>query len=311
VKINGIARRLSSNSTATLRIVGVVGTVIERGYAGSDAGDLWALPETVTIPMAGEILVTATCTTAGAISAAAGTIDTVKEGPPGWQEVSNPEPAVPGAPVETDAQLRLRQTFSAALPELSAYEALQASVAASPGVSRYVIYQNNAPGMDENGIPGFSVAAVVEGGFDPLVAQAINLKKSCGVRTYGTTAVALGPDEFGLYHTIHFSRPASVPLTFSLKVKALSGFTTDNAARIRQTLSDWAGTQPIGAYIELATVYSIARMLDSDIAGTFRIVPDSLKIGRDGNAPMEQDLPLAYNEAPICQPAFVTITVAP
>ena len=122
VKINGLRRQSSSNSTAVITIVGVSGTTIVGGFLADASRNTWALPPNVVIPYTGEIAVTAVCTISGAIQAPAGTIGDPSGGgaittpTPGWQTATNPEPAIPGAPVETDAQLRLRQAASTSLP---------------------------------------------------------------------------------------------------------------------------------------------------------------------------------------------------
>ncbi|MGC8170052.1 baseplate J/gp47 family protein, partial [Salmonella enterica] len=74
--------------------------------------NIWNLPASVTIPPSGLITVTATCAAIGAVSAPAGTITTINTPTRGWQSVTNPADAVPGAEVESDAALRSRQKIS-------------------------------------------------------------------------------------------------------------------------------------------------------------------------------------------------------
>jgi uncharacterized phage protein gp47/JayE len=119
VKINGLARALPSASSCDLTIVGVANTPITNGQAQDTSGHIWALPALVTIPTGGSITVTATCQTAGAITAAIGTITKIKTPVYGWQTVNNAGAAVAGNPVETDAALRSRQSLSVAAPSLA------------------------------------------------------------------------------------------------------------------------------------------------------------------------------------------------
>src|SRR5438270_9403277 len=58
VKINGIRRIPSTNSTATVTITGTVGTVINNGIVQDANGNLWNLPASVLIPVSGTINVT-------------------------------------------------------------------------------------------------------------------------------------------------------------------------------------------------------------------------------------------------------------
>ena len=69
VKTNGISRHEASHSSVDLTIIGQAGTVITNGYALDSAGNRWNLPETVSIPLSGEVVATATADSEGAISA--------------------------------------------------------------------------------------------------------------------------------------------------------------------------------------------------------------------------------------------------
>ena len=126
VKINGLRRKLPSRSQAEVRIGGVVGTVIRNGIV-SDGTTRWTFPE-VVIPPAGAVTVTATAEADGAIQAAAGTITQISTPVRGWQTATNPLAAIEGRPVESDAELRIRQTRSVAKPSQSLWESMYAAL---------------------------------------------------------------------------------------------------------------------------------------------------------------------------------------
>ena len=157
VKINGIKRRVASFSTVDLLITGQSGTTITNGVATDDAGNRWALPASVTIPPDGDIAVTATSKAIGAIAAAANTITSIGTPTRGWQAVTNPAAATPGAPVENDAQLRIRQSVSTAIPSLTVFEGTLGAVASIVGVSRYRGYENDQDTTNADGIPGHTI----------------------------------------------------------------------------------------------------------------------------------------------------------
>src|SRR6185312_9684965 len=97
----------------------------------------------VTIPNAGTINVSATCTTIGAISASANTISSIATPILGWQTVNNASAATAGNAVETDAQLRLRHEASVSLPSTSIFAGIAAAIAQVTGVTRVTPYENN------------------------------------------------------------------------------------------------------------------------------------------------------------------------
>ena len=177
VKVNGIARYVATQSTADVQIVGQAGTVISGGIVEDDNGYRWNLPDSVVIPINGEITVTATCQEQGSIAAAPNTITQIITPTLGWQSVTNPDAATEGNPVETDAQLRKRQSQSVALPSHSVTEGIIAGIEALTGVVGINWDDNDTDETDSNGVPAHSIAVVVDGGDAQEIAQTILLKK--------------------------------------------------------------------------------------------------------------------------------------
>ena len=133
VTINGLRRKPSGRSTVDLRLVGQAGTVIRGGMAGDAAGKRWLLPDEVAIPQSGEITVTATAEDErGHPGRRRGHRQDRSRPARGWQSVGNPAAALPGAAVETDAELRRRQAISTALPSLTVFEGTLGAVAVHP-----------------------------------------------------------------------------------------------------------------------------------------------------------------------------------
>ena len=206
VKINGIKRRAATFSTADLLIIGTAGTVINNGQAEDTLSQKWNLPASVTIPPGGSITVTATATEIGSVTAGPNTINKIATPTLGWQSVDNATAATVGDPVETDAELRRRQTFSTALPSLTVLDGTIGAVASVPGVTRFRGYENDSDVADANGIPAHSIAIVAEGGDQQAIGDAIAVKKTPGTGTYGTTTVTTY-DQYGLPNLIDFFRP--------------------------------------------------------------------------------------------------------
>ena len=305
VKLNGIARLVPSYSAADLVVVGQSGTLISAGLAQDLNGNVWALPANILIPASGQVSVTATCTTLGAISAPANSITSIYTPTAGWQSVSNPAAAIPGQPVESDALLRIRQAASTMLPSTTVLDGILGAIAALPGVSRYAAYENDGFVTDGNGLPPHSISLVVDGGDQQAIANTIGLKKSPGTTTYGTTTETF-VDQFGIGHAINFYRPTEPPITWNIGVKALKGFTTTIQAQIAQAMSDWTNALGIGQSILLPRAWVPANLTGS-VSSTFELT--SLQVARDGAPTSASDVTIAFNEAPFCTPDYVTITV--
>lgn len=305
VKVNSIRRQVATNSTAVLQIIGQVGTEIFRGIASDVVGQLWDLPTQVIIPPEGEIFVTATCETSGAIQAAANTINQPYTQVIGWQGVTNPAPAHPGDPVETDGQLRERQRVSTSIAAYTTASALLSRVSNVPDVRRAQLYVNDTDSTNDLGIPSHSFVMVVQGGDQTAVAQAIEQGKNVGAGTAGDTTVTVN-DPQGIPIDIHFTVLKEVPVTVNVHIKPLSGFNVSSGAAISASLVSFVNSLGIGEDVFYNWMVSSASLCDVSDKTTF--VVTSLTQARDSDALSTNDIAIAYDEAATLDPANVTVT---
>lgn len=245
VKTNGLARHVATHSTVDLKLVGQAGTVITSGYAVDALSNKWLLPDTVSIPLAGTVTVTATAEQAGEISAPAGAISKIGTPTRGWQTVTNPLPAVPGAAVETDAQLRKRQSVSTMQPGAALWDSLTGAIEQLDGVQSAAGRHNDTGEADSYGIPAHSIAVVVEGGDAEDIAEAIYKKKSQGVATFGAVERQI-TDSLGNIYTIKFSRPTPVKVTAAITVRASETWLSTEQDDIKSRLIGYIDTLAIG-----------------------------------------------------------------
>jgi uncharacterized phage protein gp47/JayE len=308
VKINGIARAASSFSTCDVVIVGQAGTIITDGVIqDAQLQNRWSLPATVVIPLSGQITVTATCETIGAVAATADTLTKIATPTRGWQTVNNPAAATPGQPVEADAQLRQRQTVSVALPSRTVLEGTIGAVAAVEGVVRYRAYENDTSITDSNGIPSHSISLVVDGGDALQIAEAIAAKKTPGTGTYGTTTEIV-TDIYGIAHPISFFRPTDVSITAAVTIKALTGYTTTVGDAIKQALADYVNGVAIGGGESGSVEWGDAITATNSVGAGLTFKLSSLTLSGPGG-PGSPDVPLAFNAAASMSAADVTLTV--
>jgi len=305
VKINGLSRHVASNSTVDLLLGGTAGTVITNGYATDGSGNRWVLPTEVTIPVEGQITVTAAASEVGAVSAPAGSITGIGTPTRGWQTVTNVLAAVEGDPIETDAALRQRQAVSTEIPSQTIFEGLIGAVAAVEGVTRYGGVDNDTDGTDDNGIPGHSFSIVAEGGDAQQIASVIFAKKGPGAGTYGTTSEVV-TDSYGVPHTVRFMRLENVPFKVAITLKALSGYTSNIGEKIKTSVAKYLSEQKSGASVYPGDLYSPATLPGAD-GQTYKIT--NLLIARDAGSPGSANITTAYYEAPACDVADISISV--
>lgn len=311
VKINGLERLVPSNSTVDLVIVGQAYTTITNGIAIDALNQQWALPASVTIPPAGTITVTATAVLPGALNAVANTVTMIFTPTQGWQTVNNPLAATPGSPVESDAALRARQIISTGLPALTELESTVAAIAQVPGVTAIQPYENYTNSTNADGLPPHSISMVVEGGTDDAVAAAIQLKKTPGTDTYGSTSVATY-DSNGVPITINFYRPTPAVIAVQVTLTPLLPWISSNQTIIANALATFINTEiPIGGLaldqnmppdmgISFTQLFGVAYVPGTSAAGSFII--ESIEISKNGGGLAAADIDLLFNEEAVCDP---------
>lgn len=274
VKINGLRRQVASRSTAQVTVGGQFGTVINNGRVSTDLAQqtLWALPETVTIPEAGEIVVTATCTEDGAVPAPAATLVRIATPTRGWQTVTNVEAAALGDPVESDATLRRRQSQSTALPAQSVVGGLYGALAQVPGVQKLQVYENDTDATDGDGIPSHSISAVVLGGDAQTIAATIADQKTPGTGTYGDIT-ELVVDSRGVPISISFFNLSQVNLVVEVDIDPLTGYSSATGTLIRQAILDFITNEmEIGEDSYLSRLSAAASLGGTGPGATFVVV---------------------------------------
>lgn len=308
VKLNGLSRHTQNYSSVVLTIVGTAGTEIANGLVGDNQnlGTQWLLPNPTIIPSGGTVNVTALSSTPGPVAAAPNTLTNILNPQNGWQTVNNATSASPGVAAETDAALRQRQAQSQSLPAMSQIEALQAAIAELPGVNRVLVYENKTSVQDANGIPGNSIAVVVDGGNSVDIATTIALKKAPGTGTYGSISTSV-TDQRGVTSTINFFPLTYVPLNFSISINPLQGYTSAVGSEIVNSVVSFINSLGIGINSYLARLYTPVNLGSTGDGETF--VVTQLQQGTAGNSLAAQDVAIAFNQATSTTVASVALVV--
>ncbi|MCL6442079.1 MAG: baseplate J/gp47 family protein [Alicyclobacillus sp.] len=306
VSINGIVRMGAVYSTCPVVVTGTPGTPITGGIAGDVNGNYWSLPSPTIIGSNGTAIVTATCQTAGAIIANPGDINTIVTPTQGWTSVTNTVAAAVGSPAETDSQLRARQAQSTAQPSQSMLVGLQAALANVPGVTRFVVYENDTNSADANGIPAHSICCVVEGGAPQDIGNAIWAHKGPGCGTYGTTTVNV-TDSYGVVTPINYDVLGYVDTDVAITVKQLNGYTSDTTTAIQNAVASYLNTIAPGTDIYISSLWGAVLSANPNPANpAFSIV--SLQACVHGGTPGTSDIPVAFNQAARGNTAYITVT---
>lgn len=193
--LSGISRHMAAFSAVPITLGGTPGTVVLAGSLIASASDPELPPFQVdpgggdlTIGGGGTITGQAICTVAGPINLASGDLTKIQTVISGWDTSTNPADAAPGALVEPDPVARARRSESVAMPSQSMLDGLRTALRNLTGVTDAEVYENPTGASDLTGrsIPAHSIHAIVDGGTDADIANAIWVKASMGVTKVGS-----------------------------------------------------------------------------------------------------------------------------
>jgi len=306
VKINGITRLEATLSTVDLKIIGTSGTVITNGKVEDVAGDKWLLPVTVTIPLSGEITVTAVSEFEGAYAVGANAITKISTPTLGWQTVTNLTASVSGRDYETDAELRIRQKKSTAQPSQTVYSGIIGGILNIDGVDKAELYENDTDLTDEDGIPPHTISAVVHGGDSQTIGEAIALRKTIGCGTFGTTSVVVS-DSIGIPKTINFNRPTTATIKVNIAIKTLFGWSQSYASDIQNAIIAHIDALSIGEDIIFVKLYVPANLAGTLAFESFDIA--SMTIAKNTGAFGSANIPILFNEIASITATDINVTL--
>lgn len=304
VLINGLKRHIASKSSVDLVLVGQADTVIDGGVAQDILNQKWDIPLT-TIPIGGSITVPCFAQEVGAIIAEPNTITKIFTPTLGWQTVNNPSAAIPGAPIETDAELRVRQSNSTADPSLTVFDGTIGGVSNLTGVTKVRGYENDTGTTDGNGLPPHSICVIAAGGDDVAIANEIALHKTPGAATFGTSSETVY-DAHGMPLLIKFSRPTIVTIKAQIVVTSGQGWSNDFVPLIQAAVAAAINKPNIGEPVIYNKLFAPAYLGGTPQAGTYEV--DTLEIAKDAGPLGTTNIILDFDEEAVCS-ATLDITV--
>lgn len=307
--LNGLRRLMSTYSTATVTASGLEGTVIPAGSLIQDAdGRQWATNAEATIGSGGTVSIGVTCTQPGAFSAIAGSITRIMSPTAGWTSVTNASDAVTGRNTETDAEAHERRNASVSNGALSMIETVKGTLLMLSGVTKVRVYENKTGSTDANSIPANSLCAVVQGGDNTAIAQAIFRKKGPGCGTYGGTSVTV-KDVYDQDNTISFSRPTDKAIAVDITIKRLGGFSDGMVDQIKANVKAYIESLGIGEDLNVGLLWACVLSVNTDMSNPV-CTPVSVEAGISGGTMKTDAVTIAYNENMTCATADISVTDA-
>ena len=232
-EINGITRITNLPTSVAITFSGTAGTVVPTGYIVKTVDGLeFATVAVAVIPA----IVTAKCTTQGAIKILANEVHVLTTAIAGLTGATNLEPGITGITREEDPAFRARRENSTISRGTSSIDAIYEGVKSLN--LPYIAIIENTTSATVDGVPANSFLVVVEGGTPAEVSQVIYDNKPQGITSYGSIVTVIN-DSKGYPHNIGISRPTPIDISVTTSITNLPGASVDSATLVKAAIVDY------------------------------------------------------------------------
>jgi uncharacterized phage protein gp47/JayE len=232
-EINGITRITNLPTSVAITFSGTAGTVVPAGYIVKTVDGLeFATVAVAVIPA----IVTAKCTTQGAIRILANEVHVLTTAIAGLTGATNLEPGITGIVREEDPAFRARRENSTISRGTSSIDAIYEGVKSLN--LPYIAIVENTTSATVDGVPANSFLVVVEGGTPAEVSQVIYDNKPQGITSYGSIVTVVN-DSKGYPHNIGISRPTPIYISVTTSITNLPGASVDSATLVKAAIVDY------------------------------------------------------------------------
>ena len=232
-EINGITRITNLPTSVAITFSGTAGTVVPAGYIVKTVDGLeFATVAVAVIPA----IVTAKCTTQGAIKILANEVHVLTTAIAGLTNATNLEPGITGIVREEDPAFRARRENSTISRGTSSIDAIYEGVKSLN--LPYIAIIENTTSATVDGVPANSFLVVVEGGTPAEVSQVIYDNKPQGITSYGSIVTVIN-DSKGYPHNIGISRPTPIDISVTTSITNLPGASVDSATLVKAAIVDY------------------------------------------------------------------------
>ena len=260
VSINGLVRKAATESTAAVTLAGLVGVVVPLGsiIKTSDTEQEFTLDSDVTLTGGPADAGTVTSVLSGEISALTGTLTVISTPIAGWTSVTNAADATLGRDEETDEELRIRRSKSTAISSQSIVDGIFSTLSALDDVAGVSVLENTTAVdiASPVSILAHGIHAIVDGGDDDEIAEAIFNTRSAGSQMTGSVTVVV-VDIQGQNNDIKFSRPTEMDILIQVDVTSDDEFPSNGDQLIKDALVAYgAANLNIGDDVTLSRLYT-------------------------------------------------------
>lgn len=304
--LTGTFRALATKGTVTLTVGLDATTTLSAGAIAQVTGDptnRWVTLVDVTSVGAGDFSVAAEAEIAGNVPASTGTIEVIVTPSAGWNTVTNALAATAGTDIDTDAELRARREDELTLAGSATANAIRADLRVT-GVTSVVVFFNNTLVTDVDGVPGKAVEALVEGGADQDIADALFDTIAVGIEPFGSVTNTV-IDSNGNSQTVDFSRPTLIVVVTEIDIVTGVGFPVGGDALVATAIADFENALAVGKDVNRFEVAAAALT----ITGVINVT--DVRLAESPGGPISFDLVLTSREKATAIIANITVSSTP
>lgn len=207
--LTGTTRNPATFSTVTATVNMDVSTAVTAGeiIASVDGNPdaLFANDAAFTAPSTGNHSLAFTALSTGPVQAPSGTLTVLEVTITGVNTITNALDADPGEDLESDASLRIRRREELTAQGTGTQSAIRGDVLRVDDVEFCEVLTNRTQYV-QNSLPPHSFEAIVYGGLDDDIAQAIWDTMPSGIEVFGSSS-GTATDDGGNSQTVNFTRP--------------------------------------------------------------------------------------------------------
>lgn len=180
----------------------------------------------------------------------------------GWSSVVNSSDATLGREIATDGELRIQREADLAALGGGTADAIRSALLQLDGVVAVTVFVNNTDTTDGDGVPPHAIEALVQGGTDQDIWNALAANVAAGIATYGDED-GIVEDSEGTEHTLYFSRPEEILIYIDIFVtKDPDVYPADGNDQIEEAVVDWGTARSIGDNVVASAISARAFQID-------------------------------------------------
>ena len=305
------AQRVAGTSTTVIATLnGTPATFIPAGSsAQSTEGDIYLSTGDATLDGSGTTTQTFAAEEIGPTLLAVNSLNQIVSGPLGWTNVDNLAPGITGTNTQSDESTRNTRTNLLGLQSIEMAEAIIARVSAVFGVRSMIFRQNDS--STSQIIDGFnmvrnSILAVVDGGTDQAVGDALEISKGAGAAYNGAVNVIVISPASGQPITVLFERPTVLNVFVEVTIDPSSTL-TDPLTLTKEAVIAYANGL-IDGFLGFVVGSDVNPFDMSNGINAFNSSINALRVEVGFTAVVSAaDLPIGITEIATTSDAFITV----